>query len=121
MLITVCPIDESHEEVDYLSSASCGVKATIIDFGLSRLDVPAKGAVWTALPDEVFKGVGKQWDVYRAMKHEVEDWRAFRPITNLLVSLPRSASAVLTRDSGSGTCSLTSSTRKVCASHDQRA
>lgn len=61
------------------------MRATIIDFGLSRLDMPE--SVWTPLPDEVYEGVGAQWDVYRAMRDRLgNDWEGFHPITNVMVS-----------------------------------
>lgn len=45
--------------------------ATIIDFGLSRLSIDEE-VRWTPLPEEVYDGVGAQWDVYRAMRELVE-------------------------------------------------
>lgn len=45
--------------------------ATIIDFGLSRLTLDG-GVKWTPLPEEVYDGVGAQWDVYRAMRDAIE-------------------------------------------------
>ena len=122
MLITTCSTDSHHDEVDYLSPTSCGIRATIIDFGLSRLDIPSKGPVWTALPMEVFEGVGDQWDVYRSMRERVEDWEAFHPVTNILVRL---TPWLLVREadrprSGYDISSPTSSTRKACADLDQR-
>lgn len=71
---------------DYLSTDCSAVQATIIDFGLSRLDMPQ--SVWTPLPDEVYEGVGPQWNVYRSMRDRVDgDWEGFHPSTNVLVSI----------------------------------
>lgn len=60
----------------------------MIDFGLSRLDTD-NGVASTPPPEEVFEGVGQQWDVYRAMRERVEkdaeeQWAGFHPITNAL-------------------------------------
>lgn len=55
--------------VNYL--APSGVTATIIDFGLSRLTLDGE-VRWTPLPEEVYDGVGAQWDVYRAMRDVIE-------------------------------------------------
>lgn len=42
--------------------------------------------VWTPLPEEVYEGVGAQWDVYRGMRERVrDDWQGFHPFTNVLV------------------------------------
>lgn len=81
---------------NYLDPAVSGIKATIIDFGLSRLDMPMATptpaqmptrATWTELPVEVYDGKGEQWDVYRSMKGLFgEDWEGFKPISNVLVS-----------------------------------
>lgn len=51
-----------------------------------------KGAVYTPLPEEVYDGVGDQWDVYRAQRDAVlsendnagDAWEAFHPSTNAL-------------------------------------
>ncbi|KAL7420550.1 hypothetical protein Q5752_004501 [Cryptotrichosporon argae] len=69
--------------------ARAGVETTLIDFGLSRLDVDIDGdgnrtVAWAPLPDDVYDGVGAQWDVYRAMRARVDDWAAYNPITNVL-------------------------------------
>ncbi|WOO77920.1 Serine/threonine-protein kinase haspin hrk1 [Vanrija pseudolonga] len=77
---------------NYLDSSATAVRATIIDFGLSRLEIPGHGSTSTPLPDEVYEGVGNQWDVYRAMRDRIESaddaasdaWTAFHPITNVL-------------------------------------
>lgn len=68
------------------------MRATIIDFGLSRLEMPGHGSTSTPLPDEVYEGVGNQWDVYRAVRDRIESadeaasdaWTTFHPITNVL-------------------------------------
>lgn len=86
ILIDFCPSDEKC--ADPVDPSSTGVKATIIDFGLSRLLADGKSRiVSTAIPDEVLEGEGEQWDVYRAISKKVgEDWEGYHPITNLLVS-----------------------------------
>ncbi|ORX37137.1 hypothetical protein BD324DRAFT_624931 [Kockovaella imperatae] len=83
VLITTVESIES-QAVDYLHPPSTGIQATIIDFGLSRLSVPNKEPIWTAMPPEVYEGVGEQWDTYRAMRDKVTDWEAFNPSTNVL-------------------------------------
>jgi hypothetical protein len=48
-----------------------GYKATMVDFGLSRVDHPISGdrdPYFTPIPEDVFSGVGDQWDVYRAIR-----------------------------------------------------
>lgn len=85
-MITECPITSSEGDA---SDPDCtGVDATIIDFGLSRLDSHGGRVICTEIPEEVFDGVGDQWDVYRAEQDEVKgDWEAYHPITNVMVSL----------------------------------
>jgi len=64
-----------------------GVEATIIDLGLSRLDSGAgDGIHWTPIDDEVFEGQGDlQYDVYRMMRDVNKDWKAYNPLTNVMV------------------------------------
>lgn len=73
---------------NYLSPDCTGARATIIDFGLSRLAMPdSKTSTWSAFPPEVYEGKGDQWDVYRSIRDLVkDDWAAFHPRTNVLVS-----------------------------------
>jgi serine/threonine-protein kinase haspin len=62
------------------------VQTTIIDFGLSRLALPSGEVALTPLPEDVYDGVGEQWDVYRQMKSLVgEDWQDFHGETNVMV------------------------------------
>lgn len=66
-----------------------GVRATIIDLGLSRMnaDGGARASVhWTPFDDEVFEGEGDyQFEVYRLMRaHIGNEWRAYRPLTNVM-------------------------------------
>ena len=68
-----------------------GVIATIIDLGLARMDShdsQGEGVHWTPFDDEVFEGEGDyQFDVYRMMRtHNGDQWDAFRPLTNVMVS-----------------------------------
>ncbi|ORY31860.1 hypothetical protein BCR39DRAFT_82627 [Naematelia encephala] len=83
ILITSCsPNGESSTSA--LDPAYSGVRATIIDFGLSRLDMPDRTA-WTPLPEELYDSIGDQWDVYRSMKDQIaEDWSGYHPVTNVM-------------------------------------
>lgn len=68
-----------------------GARATIIDLGLSRMnsDGRDKAAVhWTPFDEETFEGEGDyQFDVYRMMRaHSEDEWKAYRPLTNVMVS-----------------------------------
>lgn len=79
---------------NYLDPEATAVRTAVIDFGLSRLDLPGKGAVFTHLPKEVYEGVGDQWDVYRAMRDTLtndaststssDPWTGFHPATNVM-------------------------------------
>lgn len=43
--------------------------------------------IWSEIPEEVYDGVGDQWDVYRAVRDVVDgDWDNYHPITNVMVS-----------------------------------
>ncbi|KLT41186.1 hypothetical protein CC85DRAFT_248103 [Cutaneotrichosporon oleaginosum] len=87
ILINDVDADPPAPVTDYLDTRSTGVRATVIDFGLSRLDMPDQGAVYSALPEEVYEGVGDQWDVYREQRDVVEEagaWDSFHPSTNVL-------------------------------------
>ncbi|KDQ08844.1 hypothetical protein BOTBODRAFT_179480 [Botryobasidium botryosum FD-172 SS1] len=83
-----------------MDHATHGIKATIIDFGLARINAlsGAGGAVkgvgyssnlgahYTVLEDVIFEGSGDyQFDVYRMMRsHNGGMWDAFRPFTNVM-------------------------------------
>ncbi len=42
---------------------------------------------WSTLPEEVYEGVGAQWDVYRQMRDRVgRNWEGSHPVTNVMVS-----------------------------------
>lgn len=81
-----------------LSSISTSVSATIIDFTLSRADVPVAPktrptvglqALSGGFDDEwMFTGEGDyQYECYRIMKRLVENnWEQYRPATNVVVS-----------------------------------
>ncbi|KIJ69976.1 hypothetical protein HYDPIDRAFT_104645 [Hydnomerulius pinastri MD-312] len=66
-----------------------GVKATIIDLGLSRMDATdgqGSKTYWTPFEDEIFEGEGDyQYDVYRMMR-DLNDgsWKAYQPFTNVM-------------------------------------
>ncbi|KAF7432892.1 hypothetical protein PC9H_004836 [Pleurotus ostreatus] len=67
-----------------------GVKVTLIDLGLSRMDAGdgAGGELvhWTPFDEEVFMGEGDyQFDIYRLMReHNGDAWEDFRPLTNVM-------------------------------------
>nr|GAT53047.1 other/Haspin protein kinase [Mycena chlorophos] len=67
-----------------------GVRATVIDLGLSRMDAGdgsgGEMVHWTPFEDEIFEGEGDyQFDIYRYMRdHNGDDWEAFNPLTNAL-------------------------------------
>ncbi|KAJ7780955.1 other/Haspin protein kinase [Mycena metata] len=67
-----------------------GVRATLIDLGLSRMDAGdgsgGEMVHWTPFEDEIFMGEGDyQFDIYRYMRaHNGGDWEAFNPLTNAL-------------------------------------
>ncbi|XP_050678781.1 uncharacterized protein LOC126975040 isoform X1 [Leptidea sinapis] len=73
---------------------TCGVKATIIDYSLSRAtlgladDVRSSGTLFTNLGDDesLFDAVGDyQFDVYRLMRDRLGNvWHNFEPYTNIL-------------------------------------
>lgn len=84
VLITPCAI---LGERDLASPASTGIKATIIDFGLSRLIDSDGKVIHSSIPDDVFEGKGAQWDVYRSIRDTVDgDWSTYKPITNVMAS-----------------------------------
>ncbi|CAE7181870.1 unnamed protein product [Rhizoctonia solani] len=83
---------KAHSNVLY-SPEHCGVRVTLIDLGLSRMDTHTQRAWFTKLESEIFEGEGDyQFDVYRMMKahclgDEPEDanrWEDFRPLTNVM-------------------------------------
>ncbi|KAG1755481.1 hypothetical protein EDB19DRAFT_1661648 [Suillus lakei] len=66
-----------------------GVKATVIDLGLSRMettDGQCSKTYWTPFDDEIFEGEGDyQFDVYRMMKeYNGNSWEGFQPFTNVI-------------------------------------
>ena len=85
-----------------------GVKATVIDLGLSRMDACGDNGLteiyWTPFDEEIFEGEGQrvafdllgpllirtlgdyQFDIYRLMqKHNGGRWADFHPLTNVMV------------------------------------
>ncbi|KAI9634839.1 uncharacterized protein MKK02DRAFT_37715 [Dioszegia hungarica] len=76
----------THGGSDPLDPSTSGVKATIIDFGLSRLRAADEArVVFTPVPDDVLEGEGEQWDVYRAIDKRIQgDWEGYHPISNLM-------------------------------------
>jgi serine/threonine-protein kinase haspin len=66
-----------------MDDLSHGVKATIIDLGLARMN-GGDGVHWTPFDDEIFEGDGDYlFDVYRMMEGVGEE---YRPVTNVMVS-----------------------------------
>jgi serine/threonine-protein kinase haspin len=65
-----------------------GVKATIIDLGLSRMDADMEKVYWTPIDDEVFEGEGDyQFEVYRIMRElNRGGWGKYNPSSNVAVS-----------------------------------
>ncbi|CAE6533802.1 unnamed protein product [Rhizoctonia solani] len=70
-----------------------GVRVTLIDLGLSRMDTHTRRAWFTDLEPEIFEGEGDyQFDVYRMMKAHclgaepanTGGWEDFRPLTNVM-------------------------------------
>ncbi|KAH7343215.1 hypothetical protein B0J17DRAFT_713411 [Rhizoctonia solani] len=69
-----------------------GVRVTLIDLGLSRMDTHTRRAYFTELEPEIFEGEGDyQFDVYRMMKAHClgaesggAGWEDFRPLTNVM-------------------------------------
>lgn len=66
-----------------------GVRATIIDYSLSRLSGEPNALAYLFDDPSLFEGKGDaQYDVYRAMKTLVaDDWSGFYPVTNILVRI----------------------------------
>lgn len=84
-----------------------GVKATVIDLGLSRMetrDDRESKTYWTPFDEEIFEGEGQyvnptrtctllmleagdyQFDIYRMMKeYNGHSWEDYRPFTNVMV------------------------------------
>ncbi|KAA1466590.1 hypothetical protein DENSPDRAFT_811728 [Dentipellis sp. KUC8613] len=67
---------------------SIGIKATIIDLGLARMDGGSDTTAihWTPFDEEIFEGEGDyQFDVYRLMRNcNGNEWEKFNPLTNVL-------------------------------------
>ncbi|KAF8213832.1 hypothetical protein K438DRAFT_1955931 [Mycena galopus ATCC 62051] len=67
-----------------------GVRATLIDLGLSRMDAGdgsgGEMVHWTPFEEEIFQGEGDyQFDIYRYMRaHNRGNWEAFNPLTNAM-------------------------------------
>ncbi|KAJ7653466.1 hypothetical protein B0H17DRAFT_1214644 [Mycena rosella] len=73
-----------------MDDAVHGVRATLIDLGLSRMDAGdgsgGEKVHWTPFEEEIFMGEGDyQFDIYRYMRdHNGDNWEAFNPLTNVL-------------------------------------
>ncbi|KAF9514767.1 hypothetical protein BS47DRAFT_1294794 [Hydnum rufescens UP504] len=70
-----------------MNSLTHGVKATIIDFGLSRMNIQTSGLASSRFEEVIFEGEGDyQFDIYRMMrKHNGDDWAKFCPLSNVMV------------------------------------
>ncbi|CAL1701316.1 unnamed protein product [Somion occarium] len=65
-----------------------GVRATVIDLGLARMDDgDGVNVRWTPFDEEIFEGEGDyQFDVYRMMKaHNGNSWETYKPLTNVML------------------------------------
>ncbi|KAI0082363.1 hypothetical protein K474DRAFT_1655109 [Panus rudis PR-1116 ss-1] len=66
-----------------------GLKATVIDLGLARMDAmdgTTREIRWTPFDEEIFEGQGDyQFDVYRMMRvHNADSWESYSPLTNVM-------------------------------------
>jgi serine/threonine-protein kinase haspin len=74
-----------------MDDAAHGVRATLIDLGLSRMDAGdgsgGEMVHWTPFEEEIFEGEGDyQFDIYRYMRaYNRGNWEAFNPLTNAMV------------------------------------
>ncbi|KAF9247407.1 hypothetical protein BU15DRAFT_39302 [Melanogaster broomeanus] len=94
ILVKSVPSKKSTRKVDStvripMDDTRFGLKATIIDLGLSRMDAAdshGSKTYWTPFDDEIFEGEGDyQYDVYRMMR-EVNGgvWDRYQPFTNVM-------------------------------------
>jgi len=67
--------------------AATQLQATIIDYSLSRMCIDGTVMAYDFDDEALFTGQGDtQYDVYRTMRGLVAgDWRAYTPLTNVLV------------------------------------
>jgi serine/threonine-protein kinase haspin len=88
-------IQECSEDFKYALSdtkdievACVGLRATIIDYTLSRLDYRGTTFFLELKDDGIFDGKDDyQYDIYRMMRTEIgTDWEGFYPKTNVMVS-----------------------------------
>lgn len=62
---------------------------TAVDFGLSRCRLADDAIAHAEMTEDLFMGVGEQWDVYRKMREATGGaWQGFHPVTNTMVSQP---------------------------------
>lgn len=60
---------------------------TVVDFGLSRCRLADNAIAHAEMTEDLFMGVGEQWDVYRKMREATGGaWQGFHPVSNALVS-----------------------------------
>lgn len=83
-----------------MDDSSLGIRCTVIDLGLARIDGGRGDVSWTSPEDEVFDGEGDyQYDIYRMMRaHNAGNWRIFRPLSNVMVGGLLNSQTYLTND-----------------------
>ncbi|KAI6130334.1 hypothetical protein EDD16DRAFT_1541687 [Pisolithus croceorrhizus] len=91
ILVKSVPVKKTHISGSKFSmdSTRFGVKTTIIDLGLSRMDANDTGdqrTYWTSFDDDIFEGEGDyQYDVYRMMRRlNGGAWDRYQPFTNVM-------------------------------------
>lgn len=79
--------EKTLHQVMPLDDVRHGIKATIIDLGLARIDQGSSGIYFSPFDDETFEGEGDyQYDIYRMMRsHNDDSWEEFKPLSNVMV------------------------------------
>lgn len=50
--------------------------------------MPDKSSVFIPYTDDLYDGIGDQWDVYRGIREVIKgDWKGYHPSTNVMVSI----------------------------------
>lgn len=78
--------DEDERVPEVYRPAQAGVRATLIDYTLSRIDAHGETLAYAFDDPALFEGRGDaQYDVYRDMQRlTAGDWQRFHPVTNVL-------------------------------------
>ncbi|KAF8842764.1 hypothetical protein BDN67DRAFT_965433 [Paxillus ammoniavirescens] len=94
ILVKSVPVKRSTKKIDStvrvpMDDTRFGVKATVIDLGLSRMDATytqCSKTYWTPFDEEIFDGEGDyQYDVYRMMRDlNGGVWERYQPFTNVM-------------------------------------